>query len=103
MTVTCRKCGKQYVGNTTTACRLRFNNHKSSINRCAKGRSIGGQHLYEDFFDEGHLGFKAFLVQVIDVTDVNNPNERESFWMEKLKTYAPMGFINNIVVVTHVV
>ena len=32
-----------------------------------------------------------FSVQVIDVTDVNNPTERESFWIEKLKTYIPMG------------
>ena len=29
--------------------------------------------------------------QVIDVTDVNNPTERESFWIEKLNTYIPMG------------
>jgi hypothetical protein len=30
-------------------------------------------------------------VQVIDVTDVNNPTERESFWIEKLNSYVPCG------------
>ena len=40
---------------------------------------------------KGHSGIKDFSVQVIDVTDVNNPTERESFWIEKLKTYIPMG------------
>jgi hypothetical protein len=34
---------------------------------------------------------RDFLVQVIDVTDVNNPNERESFWIEKLNSYVPRG------------
>ena len=90
--VTCKKCSKQYVGNTVTSFRLRFNNHKSSINRFAKGqRGICGQHLYEHFFEAGHSGFNDFLVQVIDVTDVNKPTERESFWIEKLNTYVPLG------------
>ena len=39
---------------------------------------------------KGHSGIKDFSVQVIDVTDVNNPTERESFWIEKLKTFIPM-------------
>ena len=73
------KCDKQYVGSTVTAFRKRFNNHKSSLN------------LYSHFYTEGHSGIKDFSVQVIDVTDVNNPTERESFWIEKLKTYIPMG------------
>ena len=30
-------------------------------------------------------------IQVIDVTDVSRPNERESFWIEKLNTYCPRG------------
>jgi hypothetical protein len=40
---------------------------------------------------EGHSGLSDFLVQVIDVTDVNNPTERESFWIEKLNSYVPRG------------
>jgi hypothetical protein len=44
--ITCGKCSKQYVGNTVTSFRLRFNNHKSSLNRFSKGqRGLCGQHL----------------------------------------------------------
>ena len=46
--ITCGKCSKQYVGNTVTSFRLRFNNHKSSLNRFSKGqRGLCGQHLYD--------------------------------------------------------
>ena len=50
-----------------------------------------GRDLYSHFYTEGHSGIKDFSVQVIDVTDVNNSTERESFWIGKLKTYIPMG------------
>ena len=67
-----------------TAFRKGFNNHKSSLIRYGKGqKEICGKHLYSHFYTEGHSGIKDFSVQIIDVTDVNNPTERESFWMEK--------------------
>ena len=90
--ITCMKCDEQYVGSTVTAFRKRFNNHKSSLSRYGKGqKEICVKHLYSHFYTEGHSGIKDFSVQVIDVTDVNNPTERECFWIEKLKTYIPMG------------
>ena len=90
--ISCKSCGLLYVGNTITAFRLRFNNHKSSLNRYGRGqRNIAGQHLYAHFFGEGHLGLRDFMVQVIDCTNVNNPTERESFWIEKLNCYVPHG------------
>ena len=90
--ITCGKCSKQYVGSTITTFCLRFNNHKSSINWFSKGqRGLSGQHLYEHFFEEGHSGLNDFRAQIIDVTDVNKPTERESFWIEKLNTYVPLG------------
>ena len=36
---TCKKCGLQYVGNTVTSFRLRFNNHKSAMMRIGKGQN----------------------------------------------------------------
>ena len=48
-------------------------------------------YIYAHFWEEGHSGLSDFLVQVIDVTDVNNPTERESFWIEKLNSYVPRG------------
>ena len=90
--ISCKFCGLQNVGNTITPFRLRFNNHKSALNRYGRGqRNICGQQLYAHFWGEGHSGLSDFLVQVIDVTDVNNPTERESFWIEKLNSYVPRG------------
>ena len=39
-------------------------------------KEICGKHLYSHFYTEGHSGIKDFSVQVIDVTDVNNPTCR---------------------------
>jgi hypothetical protein len=90
--ISCKSCGLQYVGNNITRFRLRFNNHKSALNRYGRWqRNICGQQLYAHFWGEGHSGLSDFLVQVIDVTDVNNPTERESFWIEKLNSYVPRG------------
>ena len=36
---------------------------------------------------KGTRGLRDFSMQVIDVTDVNNPTERECFLIEKLNTY----------------
>ena len=82
----------QYVGCTITSFRLRFNNHKSSLNRYGHGiRNINDWHLYEHFFGEGHSGLSDFRVQIIDSTDVINPTERESYWIEKINCYCPLG------------
>jgi hypothetical protein len=90
--VTCKACKMQCVGCTITSFRLRFNNHKSSVNRYRQGiRNINGRHLYEDFFREGHSGLSDFRVQIIDSTDVINPTERKSYWIEKINCYCPLG------------
>ena len=81
--ITCKTCGKQFVGSTITEFRKRFNNHKSSINRYGKGqRGICGEHLYAIFFEEGHLGLDL-EVQIIYVSNKRDPTKRESIWAEK--------------------
>jgi hypothetical protein len=47
--------------------------------------------LYEHFFEEVRSGLSDFRTQIIDIMDVNKPTERESFWIEKLNTYVPLG------------
>ena len=54
-------------------------------------KEICGKHLYSHFYTEGHLGIKDFLVMIIDGTNINNPTERKSFWIEKLCTYIHTG------------
>ena len=52
--ITCKTCHLHYVGNTVTAFRLRFNNHKCPLLRFGKGkRGICGQGLYSHFFEQG--------------------------------------------------
>jgi hypothetical protein len=43
------------------------------------------------FFEEGHSSLNDFKAQIIDISDVNKPTERESFWIEKWNTYVPLG------------
>ena len=49
--IKCKRCGKQYIGSTINTFRIRFNNHKSSLNRYGTGqRNIPGEHLCSYFF-----------------------------------------------------
>ena len=48
-------------------------------------------NLYEHFHLRSHSSLNDFRAQIIDITDVNKPTERESFWIEKLNTYVPLG------------
>ena len=83
---TCKKCGKQYEGSTITSLRMRFNNHRSSLNRYGKGqRGFCGEHLYAHFWEDGHGSLNDVMVQIIDVTDARDPTYRDTFWTEKLK------------------
>ena len=70
-------------GNTVTSFSLRFNNHKSSMMRYRKGRAKG--KLYAHYYTEGHESLMDVEIQVIDITDVNRPNERERFWIDKIE------------------
>ena len=90
--ISCKKCGKQYVGSTITSFRYRFNNHKSSLTRFGRGqRGICGEHLYSHFFSKGHSGLTNVSVQIIDKTDIRDPTTGEGFWTHKLKCFTPLG------------
>ena len=89
--ITC-KCSKQYIRSTITPYRIRFNNRKSSLNRFGRGqRGICGEHLYPHFYVEDCLRLQDVIVEIKDITDVRKPTERESFWIEKLKCFIPLG------------
>ena len=60
--ITCKQYKKQYVGSYVTPFGVRFNNHKSSLDRFGRGHTeICGQHLYAQFLGEGHSGLRDFL------------------------------------------
>ena len=55
--LTCKCCGKQYVGKTTDEFRLRWNNYKSNDRKNAWNEACKKEHLFEHFKSEGHSGF----------------------------------------------
>ena len=49
------------------------------------------RHLYEHFNLPGHSGFlNDVLVTLIDKTDPKDPTKRQDFWIQTLKTKAPL-------------
>ena len=50
------------------------------------------RHLYEHFNLPGHSGFlNDVSVILIDKTDPKDPTKRQDFWIQTLKTKAPLG------------
>ena len=90
--LTCKCCGKQYVGETTDEFRLRWNNYKSNGRKNARNETCMQEHLFEHFKSEDHSGFLGNVsITLIDKTDGKESKRRENYWMRTLKTYAPFG------------
>jgi len=90
--ITCKRCHKQYVGKTTTTLYIRFNNTRSDIKNynTATGKSLPIAH---------HFNLPEHTVndaQLMAIEKIHNHQEniilhRESFWINKLRTYTPHG------------
>ncbi|XP_055956400.1 uncharacterized protein LOC126831676 [Patella vulgata] len=91
--ISCRKCDKQYVGETQNALRERINGHRSDIvTKKDKPVSI--------HFNQPNHDISDLIVTPIEKTksDFETSEEiktfrltREKFWIDKLKTTAPLG------------
>ena len=90
----CKVCDKQYVGETTDAFRLKWNNYKDNDRKFQRNESCMQQHLYEHFYSEGHNWLLGNVsVSLIDKTGGFQPKKKENYWMRTLKTLAPLGLI----------
>ena len=90
--LTCKCCGKPYVGETADEFRFRWNNYKSNGKKNVRNEVCTQKHLFEHFKSEGHSCFLGNVsITLIDETDGKNPKRRENYWMRSLKTYAPFG------------
>ena len=86
----CKKCPRQYNGETVDNFRLRWNNYKSNDRRSQRGESCMQEHLFRYFYSEGHEGFlKDVSVTLIDNTDASDPKKRENYWMRTLRILEP--------------
>ena len=82
----CKVCKKQYVGETTDAFRLRWNNYKDNDRKFQRNESCMQQHFDEHFYSEGHNRFLGNVcINLIDKTDGFQKGIRT------LKTLAPLG------------
>ena len=90
--LTCKCCGKQYVGETTDEFRLRQNNYKSNDRKNARKVACMQEHLFEHFKGESHSGFLGNVsITLMNKTDGKDPKRRENYWIRTRKTYALFG------------
>ena len=93
--LSCKVCGVQYVGSTTTRFRLRFNNHKSRIRahaRLSLDDKSRDDLIYQHFNGQTHNGIKDLDIQLIDqVNDERDLLDREGQWAYRLKCVKPHG------------
>ena len=73
--------GKKYVGMTKNVYK-RFYNHRCDL--------LNGNHVNERFQKDFDKTCGNILVDILEeVSDSDNPREREIYWINKLKTYDP--------------
>lgn len=74
--------GKQYVGYTTKTIEERFNQHWAS-------RFTDNAPIHRAMIK---FGKKNFVIESIEQILTSQWNEKEQYWIEKLKTFAPFGY-----------
>ena len=94
--ISCRKCGVQYVGETSQKLRSRFNNHRSRL------RSLSNLYLYNHFSSDGHNEDDMCIMPIEKIDDTGSRSgstskrlEREDYWCRELCTY-PYGLNDNV-------
>ena len=85
--IECRKCRKQYIGETENPLHLRMNGHRSDYYR-----KLADKPVAEHFNAIGH-SFEDLTVMIIEqiVASSARRKQRESFWIHTLQTLAPDG------------
>ena len=93
--LSCKVCGVQYVGSTSTRSRLRFNNDKSRIRAHAR-LSLDDKSrdylIYQHFKGQTHKGIEDLDIQLIDqVNDERDLLDRKGQWAYRLNCVKPHG------------
>ena len=82
---TCRHT--QYIGETKNSLRTRFYQHRSNIN------TNTGTHVTRHFNSQNHTlaNMKCLAMEKVHTDDTEKRQERESFWIRKMRTLFPLG------------
>ena len=91
--IQCKTCKLQYVGSTTTAFRLRFNNYKSHNKKFnSKQSGVPQESFHAHFNSIGHNGKEDWEITLIDQAEtLTSVRRKECFWQYKLDTFIPNG------------
>ena len=85
----CAICGIQYIGETKQQLSKRLNGHRSDAN-CKHDLPLS-RHLRSTGHHDSFGKLKVTIIDHNTKWDDNSRQERESFWIRKLKTLSPNG------------
>ena len=87
--VQCRKCGKQYVGETKQPLHHRLNSHRSDINTKKLENKPVAQHFNQPHHNASHLSI--CVIELLSRGDDVICRTHESRWIRQLDTMQPSG------------
>ena len=93
--ISCKKCGIQYIGETSQKLRNRMNNHRNRL------RNLTNLYLYQHFNSDGHSEGDLSIMPIEEITASDkgtcaNRLEREDYWGRKLCTFYPYELNDNV-------
>ena len=93
--ISCKKCGIQYVGETSQALRSRMNNHRQRLNQMCN------LFLYQHFYSSGHseddIAIEEVSLEEGECLSLASKRlQREEYWYKELATIYPYGLNDNI-------
>ena len=86
--IECKKCRKQYVGETENALHVRMNGHRSDIKHRRLEKPVA-----KHFNSTGHSleDLSIYVIEKIHREEANFRKAKESHWIQTLRTLAPEG------------
>ena len=96
--ISCKKCGIQYVGETSQALRSRMNNHRHKLNQMCD------LFLYQQFCSNDHNQDDIIIMPIEEVSLeegeclslASKQLQREEYWYKELATIYPYGLNDNV-------
>ena len=95
--ISCKKCGIQYVGETSQALRSRMNNHRHKLNQMCD------LFLYQHFCSNDHnedditiMPIEVSLEEGECFSLASKRLQREEYWYKELATIYPYGLNDNV-------
>ena len=85
---TCKRCGGQYVGKSTTPFKKRHSNHKQEIKKAYGGL---GHHYGANKGCEYPQHFSVQIIDKVEAWDKLALAEREVYWQNQLRVYVQNG------------